>query len=271
MRNTAMTVAAANMHSPQTSWRRGFTLLELIAVIATIATLVALLLPVLGKAKIKAQRTSCLSNLRQLGYAWVMYKDDNNDYLTQSYPDTNADVWVKGDMTKAAEAGNVELIRQGKLYSYNQSPSIYHCPADQGVVINGKVTPTVRSYSMNCFMGGRDPKVGVIPSTAGGYVPFYTTYSEIPRPSQLWVMLDEDERSINDGFFVTDPTGDIWFDFPANSAHRHNYSVALNFADGHSEVWHYRDPRTRQVSENKTEQPGNADLARLANATATPK
>ena len=259
------------MYSPQANARRGFTILELLAVIATIATLAALLLPVLGKAKIKAQRTGCLSNLRQLGYAWVMYKDDNNDYLTESYPDHNDDVWVKGDMTQADQAGNADLIRQGKLYNYNQTIAIYHCPADQGVVIGGKVTPTLRSYSMNCFMGSRDSSAGTIPSTAGGYVPFYSTYAEIPRPSQLWVLLDEDERSINDGFFVTDPTGRIWFDFPANSDHRHSRSFALNFADGHSEVWRYRDPRSSQVALNKTEQPGNADLARLASATVTPK
>jgi Tfp pilus assembly major pilin PilA len=259
------------MHSPQADRHRGFTILELLAVVATIATLAALLLPVLGKAKIKAQRTSCLSNLRQLGYAWVMYKDDNSDYLTESYPVNNPDVWVQGDMTVAAQAGNADLIRQGKLYNYNQSVAIYHCPADQGVVINGTVTPTVRSYSMNCFMGARDPSVGVIPSTAGAYVPFYSTYSDIPRPSQLWVLVDEDERSINDGFFVTDPTAQVWFDFPANSAHRHNYSFALNFADGHSEVWRYRDPRSSQVARNQTEQPGNVDLAKLASATVTPK
>jgi prepilin-type N-terminal cleavage/methylation domain-containing protein len=257
------------MYSPQANRHRGFTILELLAVIATIATLAALLLPVLWKAKTKAQRTSCLSNLRQLGYAWVMYKDDNNEYLTESYPVGNPDVWVQGDVTKPGEASNTDLIRAGKLYNYNQSVAIYRCPADKGVLINGTVTPTARSYSMNCFMGARDPTVGLIPSTAGGYVPFYSTYSEIPRPSQLWVLLDEDERSINDGFFVTDPTGKIWFDFPANSAHRHNFSFALNFADGHSEVWRYRDPRSGQVAANKTEQPGNVDLARLSAATVT--
>ena len=259
------------MHSPQPHRRRGFTILELLAVIATIGTLAALLLPVLGKAKIKAQRTTCLSNLRQLGYAWVMYKDENEDYLTESYPVNNANVWMQGDVTKADQAGNTDLIRQGKLYNYNQSVAIYHCPSDQGVVISGVQTPTVRSYSMNCFMGARDSSVGTVPSTAGAYVPFYSTYSEIPHPSQSWVLLDEDERSINDGFFVTDPTGQIWFDFPANSAHRHNYSFNLNFADGHSEVWHYRDPRSTQVAMNKTEQPGNVDLAKLAAATATLK
>ena len=266
-----MTAALANIYSPKSSWRRGFTILELLAVIATIATLAALLLPVLTKAKIKAQRTGCISNLRQLGFAWIMYKDDNDDALAESYPVNNEDVWVRGDMSKADEAGNADLIRQGKLYSYNQSVAIYHCPADEGVTIGGKRTPTLRSYSMNCFMGARDPKVGAVPSTAGAYVPFYSAYSEILRPSQSWVLLDEDERSINDGFFVTDPTGKIWFDFPANSAHRHDYSFSLNFADGHSEVWRYRDPRTRSVCLNKTEQPGNVDLARLAAATATPK
>jgi prepilin-type N-terminal cleavage/methylation domain-containing protein len=259
------------MYWPQSIRRRGFTLLELLAVIATIGTLAALLLPILGKAKIKAQRTTCLSNLRQLGIAWLMYKDDNTDYLAESYPVNNPTVWVQGDVTKPAEAGNANLIRQGKLYDYNQSIAIYHCPADQGVSIAGTVTPTVRSYSMNSFMGARDPSLGPIPSTAAAYVPFYSTYHEMPRPSQLWVLLDEDERSINDGFFVTDPAAKIWFDFPANSAHRHNYSFALAFADGHSDIWRYRDPRTRQVRANKTEQPGNTDLARLASATVTPK
>jgi prepilin-type N-terminal cleavage/methylation domain-containing protein len=259
------------MNSPQANRHRGFTILELLAVIATIATLAALLLPVLGKAKIKAQRTTCISNLRQLGYAWVMYKDDNNDYLTESYPDHNEDVWVKGDMTQADQARNADLIRQGKLYEYNQSVAVYHCPADQGVAINGVLTPTVRSYSMNCFMGARDPTLAAIPSRAVGYVPFFSTYSEIPRPSQSWVLLDEDERSINDGFFITDPTGSVWYDFPANSAHRHDHKYAINFGDGHAEIWGYRDPRSSEVCVRQTDQPGNTDLARLASVTTTPK
>jgi prepilin-type N-terminal cleavage/methylation domain-containing protein len=266
-----MTVSLANMKSRKTFRARGFTLIELLTVIATIAILAALLLPILGKAKVKAQRTSCLSNLRQLGFAWVMYADDNHGFLPESYPVGNPDVWVQGDMTKLSEACNGELIRAGKLWPYNRSLSIYHCPADKGVTIDNKKTSTLRSYSMNSFMGARNLAVGLIPSTAVNYVPFYAKDSDIPRPDQLWVLLDEDERSINDGFFVTDPTGRIWMDFPAMSNHRHNYSYVLDFADGHSSVWRLNDPRSLQVSMNKTEQPGNSDLARLARATVTPK
>ena len=266
-----MTVSLANMNSRQTFRPRGFTLIELLTVLATIAILAALLLPILSKAKIKAQRTTCLSNLRQLGVAWLMYADDNHGSLVESYPENNPEVWVQGDMTKANEAGDGDLIRAGKLFAYNRSVTIYHCPADPGVTIGGQAVRTLRSYSMNCFMGARDPGLGPIPSTGKDFIPFYAKYSDIPRPDQLWVLLEEDERSINDGFFVTDPTGQIWMDFPAMSAHRHNYSYVLDFADGHSSIWRYKDERSLQVSVNKTEQPGNADLARLARATATPK
>jgi hypothetical protein len=124
---------------------------------------------------------------------------------------------------------------------------------------------------MNSFMGARDPALPTFPETANNYIPFFAKESDLRRPSELWVLLDEDERSINDGFFVTDPTGHIWIDFPAVSEHRHDFSYGLNFADGHSEIWRHSDPRTQRLTVNKTEQFGNADLARLARASTTAK
>src|SRR5947209_14838124 len=56
--------------------KRGFTLIELLVVIAIIAILAAILFPVFAQAREQARKTSCLSNLKQIGIALTMYRQD---------------------------------------------------------------------------------------------------------------------------------------------------------------------------------------------------
>jgi prepilin-type processing-associated H-X9-DG protein len=109
----------------------------------------------------------------------------------------------------------------------------------------------IRSVSMNGWMNGRsfgDPSgvTTTYETPASDTSCLYRLFRkeiQVLKPATLWVMIDEDEKSINDSMFVVDMgAGSGIADAPAR---RHGNAYGINFADGHSEIYKLKDPRSR--------------------------
>jgi prepilin-type N-terminal cleavage/methylation domain-containing protein len=251
-------------------WNRqktAFTLIEILIVIAIIAILAALLLPALSMGKVKAQRISCMNNLRQLGVGCQVYSADNDGRLVENWPyaisrNLETNCWMHGNMRDGFEATNSGLIRLGKLFPYANNPNTYRCPTDRSAA-NG--TLRVRSYSMNSWMGSRYME-GEQPTFNQRPYRTFVRDSELnaATPANLFVIADEHETTIDDAFFLISMNdSQIFLNYPAT---RHDHGYALTFADAHVEHYKIRDPSSKGPGAAYFN-PTNSDWVRLKNVT----
>jgi prepilin-type N-terminal cleavage/methylation domain-containing protein/prepilin-type processing-associated H-X9-DG protein len=240
---------------------QAFTLIELLVVIIIIALLAAMLLPVLAKAKQKAQNVQCMSNEKQILYAWKLYIDDNANVFPYNSQGGGTPNWIAGMEDYSGNIGDTDVayMLNGKdaqlgPYMLNQ-PGCFRCPADKSCAYGLTGAPRLRSISMSQAIGYAN--TDGTPGGAGGWLPsqfdnwtgnagaqIYKTYFKesdlgLPSPSKLFLFIDENPDTVNDASFAFEmPEGATtgWVDMPAKL---HGGGGGLGFVDGHAEIHAY--------------------------------
>ena len=161
--------------------RAGFTLIELLVVIAIISILAAILFPVFAKAREKARQTSCLSNEKQLGLAFLQYTSDYDE----SFP---------GGIGKNVAIDYGLVSGQGwagQIYTYIKSADVYKCPDDNTPAAQDATQiayPISYSYNVNLVNG--------YPFSITGYM-----QSSLSSPSKTLLLAEVSNDTAN----PTDP------------------------------------------------------------------
>ena len=206
---------------------RAFTLIEILVVIAIVGLLAALLLPVFARARASGRRTSCASNLKQIGLALGLYA---NDYRSYPYVDTGS-------------RPDICLAWPNKLFSYVKSEAVFECPSfaygafkascpapdtsTPGHPINFRGSYDVNLPNASYF---KDPVTGITKESTP--VPQRFTPTRYTRPSTTILLLDGDGGFVSPGYQEPTATDAATLANYGVDAH-HEGGANVSFADGH--------------------------------------
>jgi prepilin-type N-terminal cleavage/methylation domain-containing protein/prepilin-type processing-associated H-X9-DG protein len=218
--------------------KRGFTLIELLVVIAIIAILAAILFPVFSQVRDKARSSSCLSNCRQIGMAFMMYAQDYEENLPLTTFPVASNSWTD------------------TVQAYIRNRGIFRCPSDGSTnwdtPLSGESDVRRASYFLNAWMAGSNS---------------YGRLSTVSSPASVIYMAESADNVTRDHFhpfhwgapsernsaFMQSLTWDTPRGCTRELAlERHQGGFTVAYADGHakwvkwSQVWWQRPPQIHQ-------------------------
>ncbi len=196
--------------------RRGFTLIELLVVIAIISILAAILFPVFAQARDKARGTSCLSNCRQIGMAFMQYTQDYDESLPLTTYPMPSNSWTD------------------TVQPYIKNRQMLRCPSDTSTTWTSPTNPRRSSYFLNAWMAGANS---------------YGTLAAIQSPASVIYLAESAENIDRDHFhpfywgspaertsgFMQNMTWDAAKNETKELAlYRHQGGFNVSYCDGHA-------------------------------------